>query len=125
MADLPVPSPSRGLTRLTYTHEAMVDLIIQEPTVTPGELAEIFGYSNGWINRILASDSFQARLAERKGQLVDPVIAQNLNERLKGVATHAIGIISEKLEAEASASYAIDALGLATQAMGLKPKAKE
>ncbi len=104
--------------RLTYTHDAMVDLILQEPTVTHAELAEIFSYSAGWIARVVSSDSFQARLAERKAQLIDPHIARSLNERLRGVTVRAIDIIQEKLSTEeAGASFALDALGIATGAM--------
>lgn len=111
-------TPLKQLGKIGYTHEAMVDLIIAEPTVSNVELAEIFGYSAGWVCRILASDSFQARLAERKGQLIDPIVAATLDERLRGVAIHSMTLIQEKLTAEESASYAIDALGLATTAMG-------
>lgn len=109
------------LVKVTYTHEAMIDLILQDPTVQPKELAELFNYTSAWISRILASDSFQARLAERKGQLIDPIIAQSLNERMKGVAIQSLEIISDKLEVEQSASYAIDALGIAASALGAKP----
>jgi hypothetical protein len=104
--------------RLTYTHDAMVDLILQDPTVTPSELAALFGYSAGWIQRVVSSDSFQSRIAERKAALIDPIIARSLNERLRTMAIQSVDIINDKLAAEQSASYAIDALGLATQAMG-------
>jgi len=114
--------PPQRITTVGYTHEAMIDLIIAEPTVQTRELAEVFGYSPGWISRILASDAFQARLAERKSQLIDPVVAATLDERLRGVAIHSITLIQEKLTAEESASYAIDALGLATTAMGIARK---
>ena len=110
---------TRPLVKLTYTHEAMIDLIISEPTVRPTELAVLFGFSHGWISRVLASDAFQARLAERKAILTDPLVAQSLNERLRGIAIHAVEIVGEKLAAEESASYALDALGLASGALGL------
>lgn len=115
-----IPLDAPGVDRpavLKYTHEAMIDLILQEPGVRIPELAKLFNYSPGWIARVVASDSFQARLAERKAQLVDPHISHSLNERLRSVAVHAVGIIEEKLESEQSASYAIEALGLATVAM--------
>lgn len=115
MSNAPEQPRSSGLKRITYTHEAMIDLILQEPTVTPAELATLFGYSPGWISRILASDSFQARLAQRKSHLIDPLVAQSLNERLRGVAVQAVEIISEKLDSEQSAAYAIDALGVAVK----------
>lgn len=104
--------------KLNYSHEAMVDLIIQEPTVTQSELATIFGYSEGWVSRVLNSDSFQARLADRKQQLVDPAIKATLDERLRGVAIKSISILDEKLSsADAGAQMALDALGIATVAM--------
>lgn len=109
---------SNTLKKLTYTHEAMIDLILQEPTVTHKELAELFGFSEGWIGRVVVSDSFQSRLAERKAALVDPVIARSLNDRLRGVTTRAIDIVADKLDKEeVSAAYALDALGIATTAM--------
>jgi hypothetical protein len=114
-------TPAKGITRLTYTHDAMVDLILQEPTVTHKELAEIFQYSAGWIQRVCASDAFQARLAERRAQLVDPHVARSLNERLRGVTIKAIDIIDERLSTEeAGAGYALEALGIATGAMQRK-----
>ena len=117
------PSPSRsrtsGIVKVTYTHDAMIDVILQEPTVTTKELSELFGYSPAWVSRILASDAFQARLADRKSALVDPVIAQSVNTRMKAVVIQATDIVREKLDAEASASYAIEALGLASKALGL------
>lgn len=110
-------APKGQLKRLTYTHDAMIDLILQEPTVTHEELAEVFSYSKNWISRVVNSDAFIARLAERKSQLIDPQIARSLNERLSGVAIQSLDIISSKLNAEQSASFALDALGLATAGM--------
>lgn len=107
--------------KLKYTHEAMIDLIIQDPTVTSGELAELFGFSSAWVARVLSSDSFQARLAERKSILVDPAISQTLNERLRTVAIKSLDVVSAKLDStEQSADYAIEALGLAAKGLGLQ-----
>jgi hypothetical protein len=123
-ASAATPTRANGLTRLTYTHDAMIDLIIQEPTVTRAELAELFGFSHGWVQRVLSSDAFQARLSDRKAVLVDPAIAGSVNERLRTVAMQALSIVSDKLGAEESASYAIDALGLSAKALGLQGTAK-
>ena len=106
------------IARITYTHDAMIDLILQDPTVTHEELAELFALSRGWVSRVVYSDAFQARIAERKAQLIDPFIAADLNTRLRGVTIQAVNIMSAKLEAEESADYALEALGLAGKAMG-------
>lgn len=101
---------------LPYTHEAMVDLIIQEPSVTPAELSELFGRSRAWISKVLSSDSFQARLADRKAVLIDPTLAATLNERVTSVTLHAVDILGEKLEKEESASLALQALAAVSKA---------
>jgi hypothetical protein len=108
--------------RLKYSHEAMIDLILQDPTVTSKELAEIFGYSPGWVSRILAADSFQARMAERKAALVDPIISRTLNERLRAVAYRSVEVIQEKLDKEESATFALDALQFSSAALQLGGK---
>lgn len=110
----------QGITRLTYTHDAMVDLILQEPTVTHAELAEVFGYSASWIQRVVGSDAFAARLAERKAALIDPHIARSLNERLRGVTIQALDIVGNKLSAEQSAGYALEVLGVSTAGLSRK-----
>lgn len=111
---------SGKLGKVSYTHEAMIDLILQEPTVTVKELAEVFSYSEGWVSRILASDSFMARLAQRKHDLIDPLVAQSLNERMRGVTIQALEIVKGKLESGDSAAYALEALGVAVPALTIR-----
>lgn len=110
---------SQVLKKISYSHDAMIDMILQDPTVSSSELAALFNYTPAWVSRVLGSDSFQARLAQRKGALMDPIIARSLNDRLRAVAIRSMDVIEEKLTAEPSASYAMDALELATQGLGV------
>lgn len=118
-----LPAKQATTLRLTYTHEAMIDLILREPSVRPGELATLFERSPGWISRILNSDSFQARLAERKSALVDPSITRALNNRFRSLAIQSTQVLQERLDAEEGASLALDALSVATSAMRVSSKA--
>jgi hypothetical protein len=108
--------------RLSYTHEAMIDLILAEPSVKPAELAEIFGYSAGWISRVVASDSFQSRIAERKAALIDPSIARRIDQRFRAIAVQSTQVLQERLDAEEGAALALDALAVATTAMRVVSK---
>lgn len=110
---------SNGIKNISYSHDAMIDLIMQDPSVSAKEIAVVFGYSPAWVSRILASDSFCARLAQRKSALIDPIIARSLNDRLRAVAVRSMDVIEERLAAEPSAQYAIDALELATKGLGV------
>lgn len=104
--------------RLKYSHDAMADLITAEPTVTNRELAEIFGYSEGWVAQVVRSDTFQARLAERRTRLVDPIIKRSVEDRLRHVTAKALDVLEDRLSKDdVSAATALEALGIATTAL--------
>jgi len=89
---------NRGITKVSYTHDTMIDFIIADPCITQFELATRFGYTAGWVSQIIASDAFQARLAERTGELVDPTIRATVEERFKAIVLRSLEILREKLD---------------------------
>lgn len=107
-----------AIQRVSYTHDAMIDLILREPMIKQGTIAQYFGYTEGWVSRVMGSDAFQARLASRKEELVNPEIRQTFEERLKGLANQSLQVIQDKLEATKSPELAIKALQLSTTALG-------
>lgn len=112
------PSAAGALQRVRYSHDAVIDLVIAEPQLTQREIAVKFGYSEGWLSRVFCSDSFQARLAERKKEVVDPVLIHSLEERLKGLASQATDVLSERLATTRSPELATKALDIASKALG-------
>lgn len=110
---------SHGITKVRYTHDAMIDLILAKPNVSQNELAAAFGFSVGWVSRVMGSDAFQARLAERKEEVVDPAIRGSFEERLRGLADQSLAVITAKLEATGSPDIAMKALELSTKALGM------
>lgn len=111
-------SGANAIARVKYTHDAMIDLIIAQPEIKQGELAKHFGYTQAWVSRIFASDAFQARLAQRKEEIVNPVLTQGVEDRIKGLAMQSLEIISEKLEATRNPDLALKAFELSTKAAG-------
>lgn len=109
----------RQIAKVAYTHDAMIDLIIARPDIKGVELAAHFGYSQPWISRIIGSDAFQARLAERKGVLIDPTLVQSFDERIKGLAITSLDIIQEKLDATRNPQLALSTLELTTKALSM------
>lgn len=107
-----------GIVRVTYTHDAMIDVLIANPTISQTELGAKFGYTKGWVSRVLGSDAFQARLAKRKDEIVNPELVQNFEERLQGLANQSLDVIQRKLEATDSSDLAVKALQLSTTALG-------
>jgi hypothetical protein len=122
---LPLAWPSgvaRGIQRVHYHHDAMVDLIIsRQGCISQGEIAEFFGFTEGWISQIINSDAFQSRLAARKDELTDPIIRASVEERIKGLVERSLEILREKLaapSAQVPATLALRAFELSTRAAG-------
>jgi hypothetical protein len=64
------------------------------------------------------SDAFQARLAERKTELVDPTIAATIDEKMKALAAKSLDVVLEKLTVTNSAELGLKALEITTKALG-------
>lgn len=126
----PLPGTDAGansIQRVHYTHDAMIDLILGRPGVSQEEIGRYFGYTAAWVSRIICSDAFQMRLAERKGELVDPLIVQTFEERVKGAAASSLQLVQEELDAAAKLpaghalrrDFGMKALELTTKALGM------
>lgn len=109
------------IAKVSYTHDAMIDLIIARPEMSQTEIAGHFGFTNGWISRVINSDTFQARLAARKQELVDPGILASIDEKLKAATNRSLDIVMEKLNQPSAVvpmKTALDALDLTLKAQG-------
>lgn len=108
-----------AIARVRYTHDAMIDLILAQPDLKQHQIAGYFGYTEAWVSRVFGSDAFQARLAERKTELVDPTIVASLNEKITALAHQSLDILADKLQATKSADMALKSLELSTKALGM------
>lgn len=111
-------SAAGAIARVKYTHDALIDAMIANPAAKQGQLAKLFGYTESWISRIVNSDAFQARLAARKADIVDPVLTMTIDEKLKGLASQSLDILAEKLELTRSPDLAYKAAELSLKAAG-------
>lgn len=102
-ASLPVvPTRQGSIQKLSYTHDALIDMIIAHPEFSQGMLARNFGYTQAWLSQVMASDAFKARLAERKDALVDPILRLQIEERFKALVERSFEILMEKLSVPSS-----------------------
>src|SRR6478752_1876039 len=106
------------IAKISYTHDALIDAVIANPASKQKDLARLFGYTESWISQIMSSDSFKVRLEARRKVVIDPILIQNIEERMEGVANQALAVIAEKLEANGSADLATRALEITTRALG-------
>jgi hypothetical protein len=97
-ATLPPPEEKAKPTLLEvrYTHEACIDRVILQPGITQRELAREFGMSEVWMSTVFRSDAFQARLAERKKEVIGPLFA-TMEEKLAAASHAALDKLTERL----------------------------
>ena len=104
--------------KMTYTHEALADMMLTNPSMTQKELALAFDRSPQWIWYVTASDAFQAYLSERRKTCIDPIITHTVQERLNGLASRSVDVLMTKLEIGCDAATALKSLEVATKALG-------
>jgi hypothetical protein len=86
------------LQKMKYSHEAMADLIIANPSIKQREIAQTFDMTEGWISQVINSDTFRAFFAKRKGDLVDPLVVASIEEQLDASMRTSLGILQAELE---------------------------
>lgn len=86
------------IAKIRYTHDAIIDEILVDPSISQGELSRRFGFSQAWMSIVINSDAFKNRLAERKGELVDPKITASVEERLESLAKRSLDRLLERVE---------------------------
>jgi hypothetical protein len=114
--------PSVRPPKIRYTHEAMADLILENPWISQNQLAAHFGYSPAWVSTIITSDGFQSFLASRKAELVDPELRLTLEERFRALTTQSLKVLQEKLARPAdqvSDQLVLRAVELGAKSLGI------
>lgn len=111
-------SAATAIARVKYSHDAMIDLIISNPAISQGQLAAEFGYTQAWVSRVMNSDAFQARLALRKEDIVDPSLVATIDEKLRALASKSLDVVLEKLTVTNSAEMGLKALEITSKALG-------
>jgi hypothetical protein len=114
-----------GIQRVSYTHDSLIDLIVENPCISQNELAARFGYTPGWVSQVVNSDAFRERLAQRREEVVDPVLRMSLEERIRGVVDKSLPVLLEKLETTGNPNIAIRVLEHGSRALGYGAQQKQ
>lgn len=114
----PTQEMRNGIRKTGYSHEAMIDLILANPSVDQNELAAYFGYSPSWVSMIITSDSFQAALAAKREKIIDPVLRGAIEESFKGLVLRSIEIVRKKLDGDVNLDSALKVLQTSAKALG-------
>ena len=108
-----------SIQKVSYTHDSIIDWMIANPrAVTRKEIGMQFGYSEVWMNRLVGSDAFQARLAKRREELIDPILRNTVEENMKGLAQLSLDVLMDKLAADRNPDMALRTLDMTSRALG-------
>jgi len=109
-----------ALAPLLYSHQAMVELMLQHPGYGHKELAAAFGRPASWMASVLASDSFQSALDPVRHLIHDPSLTASLNERYKALAIRTSNVLLEKMDkTEISELLVLKASEISIKALGM------
>jgi hypothetical protein len=119
-ADL-LPLRRQAIAKVGYSHEAMADMILADPTISQDEIAARFGYTAPWISQIICSDAFKSLLARRRDKFVDPIVAASIKQQFEGLASRCLEVLRAHTKGPAESvppQLAMQALKVATTALG-------
>jgi hypothetical protein len=108
--------------KMRYSHQAMVDTLLENPWMSQNQLAAHFGRSPSWISTIVTCDAFQALLAERREELIDPELKLRMEERFRALTAQSLRVLQEKLSKPADQvpdNLALRAAELGAKALGI------
>lgn len=108
--------------KMRYSHQAMVDMIVENPAISQNEIAAAFGRTPGWISTIVTSDAFQCMLAARKAELIDPELVLSHRERFNALTTRSLQVLQEKLSGPAASipdNLVLRAVELGAKSLGI------
>lgn len=109
-----------GIKKVRYSHTDMIDFIISNPGCMQKDLANRYGYSDGWISSVMSSDAWLSAMAARRAELVDPILTATIDERFRMLTNRSLDRLMEKLNApKVSDNVVLKAVELGAKAMGV------
>lgn len=108
--------------KMRYSHQAMAQLVAENPWITQNELGAVFGYSAAWISTVMTSDAFKNILAQWQDSGEAAEMRLTIRERYQAMTEQSLRVLQEKLAKPADAvpdNLAIKAAELGAKALGL------
>ena len=111
-----------GPKKMRYGYQAVLEMIVSDPTITQGEIAEALGYTQAWVSLIINSDAFQQELRVRNDQIFNDVIIP-LRRKVEAVAHRAVEKVAEALDGdEVGPDYSLNVADKFLHKLGYGPQ---
>jgi len=85
------------INRLSHTHSAIARWLLENPTLSLGECAKHFSYTQAWLSCIIHSDAFQVQLRKMQSE-ADAIVIMDVPARLRGIAAVTLDGIAAQVD---------------------------
>ncbi len=117
-------SRKQRLQKMSHWHEAVVDWMLENPVHSIKDRAEAFEVSYSYMAIICTSDVFKEYFARRR-ELHNAQVSKTITERAEGVASVALDVLQERIDAERETiglNTVIETSNMALRALGFGPR---
>ena len=90
-------STSASIQKVSHKHEAILNFLLDNPTLRIGEVAAHFNVTFPWMSTIIHSHAFQNQLKRRQDQIFDCAILGTVEEKLGAAAQVTMDAYLEKV----------------------------
>ena len=97
LADALRDAASSKIAKIKSSHDTIVDLMLCHPEMTKSHIAAKLGYTPTYLSIVTSSDAFKVRMAKRRAQFVDPIVAASVEEMFGAMTERACEVLLEKL----------------------------
>ena len=108
------------IQNISYTHDQIMNWLMQNPEKSLRECADYFGYTQGWLSQVIHSDIFQQQFKVRQGEVFSRVAA-DIPVKLKALADVAIEKVGSALERSEDGEFALDVFDKTMHRLGYAP----
>lgn len=112
---------SASIAKVSLQHEALMDLMLQNPFATLKQLSELTGYTVPWISVITNSDAFKCELKRRRGDIEEDV-SNDITAHLRATAITTLSKTMELVEKSTDLEAVSKTNTEILQALGFGPK---
>lgn len=91
---------SAQVAKVSIKHDAILDVLVANPTLRRSEVAAMFGVTVPWLSTIIHSDVFQEKLRERQDLVFDVAVIRPIQDKLLGMANQTVERLMEAVQFE-------------------------
>ena len=108
------------IKKVSFTHEALILWLLENPHRPLRDCAEYFGYTQAWLSTIIHSDAFQEQLAKRQNEFAI-LNGIDIRKKLSTATDIALEGLTRKLEECQDPEFLLDATDKLLHRMGYAP----